>query len=152
MATAPAIAQEDKLQIEGLNFRAYRLNDFIKIAQQNSGSLRGKELAIDSAVAAVDTMDFLNINPSLTYSKGSYYRATPYTPFVSPQSDTLSLSFTVEGWGKRSSRADYAEAEVNRNKTELDWYRRNVEAEAAMIFVDALRLKEIWLALHKANG
>ena len=152
LALAPAFAQGDKLQIEGLNFRAYHLNDFVKTAQQNSGSLRGKELAIDSAVAAVDTMAFLNINPSLTYSKGSYYRATPYTPFVSPQSDTVSLSFTVEGWGKRSSRADYAVAEVNRNKTELDWYARNVEVEAVMIFIDALRLKEIWLALQKANG
>lgn len=150
-ATAPAFAQEDALKIEGLNFRAFRLDDFVKTAQQNSGSLKGKKLAIDSAVAAVDTMAFPNINPSVTYSRGSYYRSTPYTPFISPQSDTVSLSFTLEGWGKRSTRADYAEAEVGRNKTELDWYKRNVEGEAVMIFIDSLRLKEIWLALQKAN-
>ncbi|MEO0315628.1 MAG: hypothetical protein RI928_2084 [Pseudomonadota bacterium] len=150
-ATTPVYAQEDALKVEGVKFRAFRLDEFVNTAQQNSGALKGKKLAIDSAEAAVSTMAFPNINPSVTYSRGSYYRSTPYTPFVSPQSDTVSLSFTLEGWGKRSSRADYAEAEVGRNKTELDWYQRNVEGEAAMIFIDMLRLKEIWLALQKAN-
>ncbi len=150
-AAVPAFAQEDALKIEGLNFRAFRIDDFVKAAQENSGTIKGKKLAIDSAVAAVDTMSFPNTNPSVTYSRGSYYKATPYTGFISPQSDTLSLSFTLEGWGKRSSRAEYAEAEVGRNKVELDWYMRNNESEAVMIFIDSLRLKEIWLALQKAN-
>lgn len=148
---APAFAQEDALKIEGLQFRAFRIEEFVKTAQQNSAALKGKKLAIDSAVAAVATMSFPNINPSVTYSRGSYYKTTPYTGFISPQSDTASLSFTLEGWGKRASRADYAEAEVGRNKVELDWYQRNVEGEALMIFIDSLRLKEIWLALQRAN-
>ncbi|MEO0319034.1 MAG: hypothetical protein RL404_2711 [Pseudomonadota bacterium] len=152
VAMAPAFAQDDALKIEGMNFRAFRIDDFVKAAQQNNSSIKGKHLAIDSAVAAVSTMSFPNINPSVTYSRGSYYKTTPYTGFISPQSDTVSLSFTLEGAGKRSSRADYAEAEVGRNKVELDWYKRNIEGEAVMIFIDALRLKEIWLALEKSNA
>ena len=148
----PAYAEQEALKIDGMDFRGYSVEQFINAVQQESATLKGKQLAIKSAVAAVDPMSFPNLNPSVTYSRGSYYGSTPYTGFTSPQSDTVSLSFTIEGMGKRDSRKDFAEAEVRRNEVELDWYKRNVEGEALMLFIDALRLKQIWLALQKEGN
>lgn len=148
-ALCPALAQEDKLNIEGLNFRAYPIEQFIEAVQQDSAALKSKTLAIQSAEATATAMAFPNLNPSLTYSRGAYYGSIPYASFTAAQSDTFVLSFMVEGWGKRESRKDFGQAEVRRNEVELNWYRRNLESEALMLYIDSLRLKQIWLALRK---
>lgn len=149
LLAVPALADPVALKIKGMLFRGYSLSEFISAVHQESAAVKGKKLALDSAIALVDVMGFPSINPSLTYSRGAYYGSTPYPTFTSQLSDTVNLAFTIEGFGKREARQNFANAEVLRNGVELDWYRHSIEGDAVMYFIDALRLKEIWLALQK---
>ena len=58
------------------------------------------------------------INPSVTISKGAYYGQTPYTPFVSPASNTFTFGGVLEGFGKRAAREEYAKAELVRTQSD----------------------------------
>lgn len=148
-----AVGQEVKpLSVAGAQFQIVSLTDYITQVRANSGAIKVRQLAADSAVAMEPLLSSPNVSPSFSYSKGAYYGKTPYTPFVSPQSDTYSLSGTLEGFGKRESRKNSANAEIARTKAEVEAVTRAVEGDALFAYIDTLRLKLNWQAVQRAIG
>jgi len=146
-----AFAQSDPvLNIEGFKYTTISFAEYIKEVHQNSASINSKQLSLLSSKAMVAPMAARNINPSFNYSKGAYYNLVPYTPYVSPSSSTYSLSGTMEGWGKRGAREEFANAEVARNESELSSLKRTVESDAIFAYLDTQRVKLNWLAFRKA--
>ena len=146
-----AFAQSDPaLNIEGFKYKTISFAEYIKEVHQNSASINSKQLSLLSSKAMVAPMAARNINPSFNYSKGAYYALVPYTPYVSPSSSTYSLSGTLEGWGKRGAREEFANAEVARNESELSSLKRTVESDAIFAYLDTQRVKLNWLAFRKA--
>ena len=146
-----AVAQTTvKVSIPDVKFDPITFTDFIKQVGENNALIRAKKFALDSSVAQQGPAGLSNVNPSFTYSRGAYYGQVPYTPYVSPGSNTYSLSGTLEGWGKRTARKDFAASEVGRNSAELDSLASAVRADAAFSFLDTLRFKLLWLSFQKA--
>lgn len=136
-----AQAGDSLMRIDGLPVHPMTLEAFVKLSKDNSVGIQNQRLVVESAIANKSPMSAPNLNPQFTYSRGSYYGQTPYTPYVSPVSDTYMLSATVEGWGKRSARAKVAESEVQKSQSELDASTNNIEVDAAFSYLDALRPK-----------
>jgi outer membrane protein TolC len=120
---------------------------------------------VANALAAKDMMSIPNINPSFTLSRGSYnnkfpsqsyagtYATYPWGGYMtSPQSNTYTFSGTIEGWGKRQSRIEYAESEVNKAQIDSALTLKDVEGIAAFGYIDVLRLKLIWQAIQNSNN
>lgn len=148
-----AFAEElPAFSIEGQAFSPFTLENFISKVKQSSAVLLAKKLAVESAVAMQGPMGMPNINPSISLTRGSKYLQEPYVNYsaISPQSNTVSLSGTIEGWGKRGARSAYASAEVNRHEVELDTLNKNIDLDSANIFLDALRSKLTWQVIQKS--
>lgn len=131
-------------RLDGISSRSVSLADFLAQVRGENVSLGSKRLDIDSASANVESMRMPNFSPYFSYSVGSYYRAVPYQPFISPQSNTYSLSATIEAPGKREAREVFATGEVVRHRQELSSLERNIEFDAALGYIDALRSKALW--------
>ena len=145
MENSVDLLQSDSLpRLDGINSRSVSLADFLAQVRGENLALGSKRLDIDSASANVESMRMPNLSPYFSYSVGSYYRAVPYQPFISPQSNTYSLSATIEAPGKREAREIFATGEVGRHRQELSSLERNIEFEAALSYVDALRSKALW--------
>ena len=136
-----ASANDGVQRIDGLPVHRMTLEAFVKLAQEKNSGIENQRLAVDSAIANKSPMSAPNMNPQFTYSRGSYYGQTPYTPYVAPASNTYMLSATVEGWGKRSARSKVADSEVQRSQSELRAMTHNVELDASFAYLDALRPK-----------
>lgn len=149
--SSPTLAQSDPtLNIDGFKFKTISFTEYIKEVHQNSASINSKQLSVLSSKAMVAPMSARNFSPSFNYSKGAYYNLVPYTPYVSPSSSTYSLSGTLEGWGKRQAREDFANTEVARNESELNSLKKTVESDAIFAYLDTLRVKLNWIAYRKA--
>lgn len=136
------LANNESVQrIEGLPVHRMNLEAYIKLVQENNIGIENQKLAVDSAIANKSPMSAPNLNPFFTYSRGSYYGQTPYTPYVAPASNTYALQITVEGWGKRSARSNVAESEIQKSQFELHSAKNNVELDASFAYLDALRPK-----------
>jgi len=142
--------------IDGQIYRPISLDEYLSQVESNSGTITAKKLTVASVVAQQPYMSTPHIFPSFTYSRGSYYSQVPYTPYVSPGSNTYSLSGTIEGWGKRSARADYSAAEVQRNEAELNSIVKATRGDAAFAFLDTLRIRKLYssyqVAIDKLNA
>jgi outer membrane protein TolC len=146
-----AFAQSDPaLNVEGYKYKTISFAEYIKEVHQNSASINSKQLSLLSSKAMVAPMAARNFSPSFNFSRGAFYGLTPYTPYISPSSNTLSLSLTLEGWGKRSAREEFANAEVTRNESELSSLKKTVESDAIFAYLDTYRVKLNWLAFRKA--
>ena len=145
------LAQSDPiLDIEEFRYKTISFAEYIKEVNQNSASINSKQLSVLSSKAMVAPMSARNFSPSFSYSKGAYYYLVPSTPYISPSSNTYSLSGTLEGWGKRQAREDFANTEVARNESELNSLKKTVESDAIFAYLDTLRVKLNWLIFKKA--
>jgi len=138
------------LKVEGATLKPVTLRDFLSQVQQFNPLLNTKKLAVESSVAMEETIGMPNINPSFTLSRGSFYASKPSTTY-SPQSNTYSLSGTIEAPGKQQARKDYAAVEVSRTKLDAQVSAKAIEGDSTFAFIDSLRLKLIWQALQSAN-
>lgn len=131
-------------KLAGQILKPLTLSQFLEETRKSNISLSAKRLDIDTAGANVESMSMPYLSPSFSYSVGSYYRAVPYQPFISPQSNTYSFSATIEAPGKREAREIFAVGEVGRQRQEFLVLQRNIEFDAALGFIDALRSKALW--------
>lgn len=138
---ASAATASESTSIGGLPSRTLPIEAFVKLVQEKNTGVENQRLAVDTAVANKSPMSAPNLNPQFTYSRGSYYGQTPYTPYVSPSSNTYALQATLEGWGKRSARSKVADSEILRSQSELDSATNNIELDASFAYLDALRPK-----------
>ena len=126
------------------------LQEYLVQVESNSAAVGAKKLAVETTKAQRPYMVTPNINPSLTYSRGSYYNATPYSPYVAPGSNTYTLSGTIEGWGKRTARTNFSDAEILRNESELNSIVKATRIDAVFAYLDTLRVKKIYDSYENA--
>ena len=148
---SPAVFAQEiaPVSIPGVQFKALSLADYISQVRASSGAIQARKLSAESAISMEPLLSSTQIGPSISYSKGAYYGKTPYTPFVSPKSDTYSLSGTLEGFGKREARGNLAKAETSLAKMDVEVVSRTVELEAVFAYIDTLRTKLQWQAVNK---
>lgn len=125
-------------------YRPISLSKYIDELVQESPSLKIKELGNKSASSIASQAGRPNLSPILTYARGSIYTQAPYTGYTNPSSNTVGATVTVEGWGKRSAREAYAQAELNRQIADSMSERRSIETQAIFTYIDALRTKLLW--------
>jgi outer membrane protein TolC len=144
-------AQSDASKsVNGVKYVPITLQEYLLQVESNSAAVAVKKLAVESAKAQRPFMSTPNINPSLTYSRGSYYNKTPYEPYVAPGSNTYTLSGTIEGWGKRTARTNFSDAEILRNESELNSIVKAARVDAALAYLDSLRVKKIYDSYENA--
>lgn len=136
--------------VHDLPVRPMTLPDFIKLTKEKNVGIENQRLVVDNAIANQAPMSAPNLNPQFTYSRGSYYGQTPYTPYVSPSSNTYALQATLEGWGKRSARSKVADAEVAKSQADLNSASSNIELDASFSYFDALRPKLLAVTFRDA--
>jgi len=160
-AQTPSTPRASVFAVEGSNLYSTSLNDFFSKVTESNAILSTKKLGVANALAMKDMMSIPNINPSITLSRGSYnlkfpaqtYSSNPWGGYMtSPQSNTYTFSGTIEGWGKRQSRIEYAESEVNKAQIDSELTLKDVEGIAAFGYIDVLRLKLIWQAIQNSNN
>jgi outer membrane protein TolC len=128
----------------GTNFQSITLQSYLGELNEKNAGISVKKLNADSAAAVAKQAGQPHLSPLLTYSKGSIYTQQPYIGYTNPSSNTFGASVTVEGWGKRSAREAYAQAEANRQLAEMVSESRSVETQAIFNYLDALRTKLLW--------
>jgi outer membrane protein TolC len=160
-AQAPSAPSAGVFLVEGSNLYTTSLNDFLSKVTESNAILSSKKLGIENALATKDMMSIPNINPSFTLSRGSYnlkfpaqtYSSNPWGGYMtSPQSNTYTFSGTIEGWGKRQSRIEFAESEVTKAQLDSALTLKDVEGIAAFAYIDVLRLKLIWQAIQNSSN
>jgi outer membrane protein TolC len=164
-AQTPSTPRASVFAVEGTNLYSTSLNDFLAKVTESNAILSTKKLGVENALAMKDMMSIPNINPSITLSRGSYNKKFPtdsYTSsgvsypwggtMTSPQSNTFTLSGTIEGIGKRRSRINYAETEISKAQIDTSLTVKDVEGIATFAYVDALRLKLIWQAIQNSSN
>jgi len=132
------------------NYQAIPLSAYLSELNEKNASLKIKKLNADSAISTAKQAGIPNLSPILTYARGSIYTQAPYTGYTNPSSNTLGATVTVEGWGKRSAREAYAQAEANRQLAETVVETRSVETQAIFNYIDALRTKLLWQSYQLA--
>jgi outer membrane protein TolC len=157
LLTEVALAQTyPPFKVADTNYQAITLGAYLNELQEKNSTIKIKKIAVDSATATAKQAGNPYLSPILTYARGSIYTQAPYTGYTSPASNTLGATVTVEGWGKRSAREAYAQAEANRQLAEMVNETRSVETQAIFNYIDALRTKLLWqsyqLAIDKLNA
>ena len=132
------------------NYRAITLSAYLAELDQKNASLRAKKLNTDSALSVAKQAEMPYLSPILTYVRGSIYTQAPYAGYTNPASNTLGASITVEGWGKRSAREIYAQAEANRQLAEMVVETHSIQTQAILNYIDALRTKLLWQSYQSA--
>ena len=143
--TLNAYAQNGSIKsADDVKYVPITLQEYLVQVESNSAAVGAKKLAVESTKAQRPYMSTPNINPSLTYSRGSYYNKTPYSPYVAPGSNTYTLSGTIEGWGKRTARTNFSDAEILKNESELNSIVKAARVDAVLAYLDTLRVKIIY--------
>ena len=132
------------------NYRAITLSAYLAELDEKNASLRAKKLNTDSALSVAKQAGMPYLSPILTYVRGSIYTQAPYAGYTNPASNTLGASITVEGWGKRSAREIYAQAEANRQLAEMVVETHSIQTQAILNYIDALRTKLLWQSYQSA--
>jgi outer membrane protein TolC len=131
-------------------YQAISLSAFLGELNEKNATVKVKKINSDSASAIAKQAGMPNLNPILTYARGSIYTQAPYTGYTNPASNTLGATVTVEGWGKRSAREAYAQAEANRFLADMVSESRSIETQAIFNYIDALRTKLLWQSYQVA--
>ena len=156
----PAFAQDaDAFKLDDVTLRPVKFNEFVAQVKESNTWIRTKKLANESTASWQQSMSAYNLNPSFSYSRGTFYAqaptdATPDRAYISnrsPQSGTFSLSGNIEGRGKQDARKEFSGTELARQSVDLGAMVYGVEVDSAFLFLDALRVKNLWLVKHKAQ-
>jgi len=131
-------------KISDANYQAISLGVYLTELNEKNASLKVKKLNSDSAISTAKQAGMPNLSPVLTYARGSLITQAPYAGYTNPSSNTFGAMVTLEGWGKRSAREVYAQAEANRQLSELVVEARSLETQAIFNYIDALRTKLLW--------
>ncbi len=148
---APAFAQDAvAFKLDDVTLRPIKFNEFVAQVKESNTWVRTKKLSNESTASWQQSMSAYNMNPSFSYSRGTFYAAAPMESYRTPQSGTFTLSGTIEGRGKQDARKEYSGAEVIRQSVDLGALVYGVEVDSAFLFLDALRVKNLWLVKDNA--
>ena len=148
---APAFAQDAvAFKLDDVTLRPIKFNEFVAQVKESNAWVRSKKLSNESTASWQQSMSAYNMNPSFSYSRGTFYAAAPMESYRTPQSGTFTLSGNIEGRGKQSARKEFSGAEVIRQSVDLGAMVYGVEVDSAFLFLDALRVKNLWMVKDKA--
>ena len=131
-------------------YRSISLGNYLSELNEENASLKIRRLNVESAKSNAKDAGMPYLSPILTYARGSVYTQAPYTGYTNPASNTLGAMVTIEGWGKRSARESYAQAEAKRRLAEMISEGKAIETEAIYNYIDALRTKLLWQSYQEA--
>ena len=106
----PAYAQDAAVfKLDDVNLKPIKFSEFIAQVKESNTWIRTKKLANESTASWQQSMSAYNLNPSFSYSRGTFYAQAPtdaiaekpYISSRSPQSGTFTLSGNIEGRGKQ---------------------------------------------------
>jgi cobalt-zinc-cadmium efflux system outer membrane protein len=138
---------------QGVQYQKISLADYLVELNEKNISIKSKKLASDTAVNTAKQAGTPILNPILTYARGSISTQAPYAGYTNPASNTVGATVTVEGWGKRSAREAYSQAEANKSMAEMIAETRSTETLAILSYIDALRTKLLWQSYQETiNG
>ena len=148
---APAFAQDAvAFKLDDVTLRPIKFSEFVAQVKESNAWVRSKKLSNESTASWQQSMSAYNLNPSFSYSRGTFYAAAPMESYRTPQSGTFTLSGNIEGRGKQDARKEFSGAEVIRQSVDLGAMVYGVEVDSAFLFLDALRVKNLWMVKHKA--
>jgi outer membrane protein TolC len=142
--TLPPFRSDDTI------YQAVTLGAFLNELNEKNATIKVRKLSTESAAAIAKQAGTPHLSPILTYARGSIYTQSPYAGYTNPASNTLGVTVTVEGWGKRSAREAQAQAEANRQLAEMVAESRSIETQAIFNYIDALRTKLLWQSYQGA--
>jgi len=123
-----------------LRYSPITLGQYLELVKQSNAFINGASLDVQTAMANKEAQSLYQFSPSVSYARGAYQNQTPYTPYTTPASSTYGLSFTIEGWGKRSAREKLAQAQTEASTVQLEKTRSIVQINALNTYIDTLRL------------
>ena len=123
-----------------LTYTKIPLDKYLEIVKENNALIRSSRLDVQTASANKESQSLYKFNPSVTYTRGSWNPQVPYAPYTSPQSSTYAFNFSIEGWGKRSARANLADSQITASDSQLKSTSTSVETTALNAYIDTLRL------------
>ena len=148
---APAFAQDAvAFKLDDVTLRPIKFNEFVAQVKESNAWVRSKKLSNESTASWQQSMSAYNMNPSFSYSRGTFYAAAPMESYRTPQSGTFTLSGNIEGRGKQDARKEFSGAELVRQSVDLGAMVYGVEVDSAFLFLDALRVKNLWMVKHNA--
>jgi len=122
-----------------LTYSPITLDQYLGLVKQSNAYINGASLDVQTAIANKEAQSLYQFSPSMSYARGAYQNQTPYTPYTTPASSTYGLSFTIEGWGKRTAREKLAQAQTEASTVQLEKTRSTVELSALNTYIDTLR-------------
>jgi len=115
------------------------LTQYLQVVRENNAIIGNKRLSKETAAAIKNSLSNYQFKPSVSYTKGTFYQQVPYTPYTDPTSNTYGLNVFLEGWGKRSARSEFGDAEILRSDADYQATEADVQTVATLGYVDALR-------------
>ena len=135
----------------GLNeYAPIPLAQYLQVVKENNAIIGNKRLGKETAAAIKESLALYQFRPSVSYTKGTFYQQVPYTPYSTPTSNTYGVNFNLEGWGKRSARSEYGDAEIGRSETDYQATEADVQTAATLGYIDALRNRLLFNSYAKA--
>lgn len=133
---AGALAQSNSIPAQ---YTPISLAHYLQTVKENNAIIGNKRLGKESAEAIKQSMSLYQFKPTVSFTKGTFYQQVPYSPYTNPTSNTFGLNVFMEGWGKRSSRSEFGEAEVNRSDADYQATEVTIQMAATLGYIDALR-------------
>lgn len=115
------------------------LTQYLQVVKENNAIIGNKRLSKENAAAIKESLATYQFRPSVSYTKGTFYQQVPYTPYTNPTSNTYGLNTFLEGWGKRSARSEFGDAEILRSDADYQATEADVQTVATLGYIDALR-------------
>jgi outer membrane protein TolC len=116
------------------------IEQYLEIVRQNNSQIKNASLDVQTAGANKEAQSLYRLSPTVSYSRGPIQNQTPYTPYNIPASNSYSLSFTVEGWGKRSAREKLSQSQINASTAQLQSTSNDTQTNALYTYINTLRL------------
>jgi len=129
------ISQFAKAQVDS-SFNRYNLKfkEYIQLVSEHNLGYNAEKLNIDISIAAIDVA---KIFPDPSFSFG--WTDNSESNVRAGYDIASELGFTLELGGKRKTRIDLARSESELTKALVLDYFRNLQAEASMVYIEALK-------------
>jgi outer membrane protein TolC len=116
------------------------IEQYLELVRQNNALIKNASLDLQTAGANKEAQSLYRLSPSISYTQGPIQNQTPYSPYTIPASNTYNLSFSIEGWGKRSAREKLAQSQINASSAQLESTSHDTQTNALYTYINTLRL------------
>ena len=112
------------------------IEQYLEIVRQNNSLIKNASLDVQTAGANKEAQSLYRLSPSVSYTRGPIQNQTPYPSYSIPASNSYGLSFTIEGWGKRSAREKLSQSQINASTTQLEITSNDTQTNALFTYIN----------------